>query len=271
MTLHFIHIGKTGGTALKRALRKANLAYWRDEDADSVHTTPYGPIKLHHHRFGILDLGPDDHAFFCLRDPADRFVSAFYSRLNKGQPRYYFEWNDGERQAFEAFPTPQRLAEALASEDAAERSLAQSVMREIRHMSHASRIVGSPAVLRSRLSQVVYVARQETLATDWEQLKDLLNFPSDAKLPASRKRAHRRDPSLDATLDPAAVAALRAWFRSDYRLLWYCDALRAWHGWGAGPPPQGGRRVRYEVERLRGAPALLPLPPAWIRRRIRVG
>jgi hypothetical protein len=271
MTLHFIHIGKTGGTALKGALRKGKLAYWRDEDAGSVTTTPYGPIRLHHHGFGMRDVAAEDHVFFCLRDPIERFVSAFYSRLHKGQPRYYFEWSDAERRAFEAFPTPQRLAQGLASDDADEQSLAKWAMGNIKHMGHASRVVGSPAQLRSRLPQVVYIARQETLATDWEQLKHLLRLPSEAELPASRKRAHRRDPSLDTTLDPMAVAALREWYRRDYRLLWYCDALRAWHGWGAGPPPQGGRRVRYELARLRGAPALLPLPPAWVRRRIRIG
>ena len=268
VTLHFVHIGKTGGTAIKRALRRAGLAYWRDDEAVNVPATPYGRIKLHHHGFRLSDVAPEDHVFFCLRDPIDRFLSAYYSRLYKGQPRYYFEWTAAERQAFEAFPSPQRLARALASEDAAERSLAHRAMRDIRHMNHVCRVVGTPSQLRSRVRQVVYVARQETLSTDWEQLKDLLQLPPDIDLPVSRKTAHRRDPSLDTTLDPRAIAALKDWYRGDYLLLRYCEALRAWHGWGATPPPHGERRMRHQLARIRGAPALLPRPPAWIRRQI---
>jgi hypothetical protein len=141
-------------------------------------------------------------------------------------------------------------------------------MRDIRHLDHACRVVGSPAQLRSRLGQVVYVARQETLSADWEQLKQVLELPAYLQLPVSRRTAHRRDPSLDATLDPQAIAALRAWYRGDYWLLRYCDALRAWHGWGASPPAQRPQRLLHQVARIRGAPAFLPPPPVWIRRRI---
>jgi choline-sulfatase len=267
-TLHFLHVGKTGGTAIKQALRRAGVAYWRDDEAVNVPATPYGRIRLHNHGLRLSDVAPEDRVFFCLRDPIDRFLSAFYSRLHKGQPRYYFEWTDAERQAFEAFPSPQRLARALASEDAAERSLAHRAMRDIRHMNHVCRVVGTPAQLRSRLGQVVYVARQETLSPDWEQLKHLLQLPPHIDLPVSRKSAHRRDPSLDATLDARAIAALKDWYRGDYLLLRYCDALRAWRGWGATPAPHGGPHIRHQLARIRGAPVLLPRPPAWIRRQI---
>ena len=265
MTLHFIHIGKTGGTAVKRGLRRAKVAYWNDEDAHQAHKTPYGPVQLHHHRFRMIDVPPEDFVFFTLRDPVDRFISAFYSRLNKGQPRYYYEWTNAERQAFEAFPTPQRLAGALASSDAQERSVAQSALRHIRHTRPMVRYV-TPRQIRSRLGHVVYVATQETLATDWEQLKSLLELPPGVELPTSKRGSHRRDPSLDTRLDPEALAALREWYRRDYDLLSYCDALRAWKGWGAGPRPEGVRRVRHELSRLRGLPAVLPSSTRITRR-----
>lgn len=258
MTVHFIHIGKTGGTAIKRGLRLVKFASSRarDEKPHEVRATPYGRIELHPHDFRMSDVPPEDFVFFCLRDPIERFVSAFYSRFNRGEPRYYVEWTDGERRAFEAFSTPQRLARALAGEDVHERALAQSALRNIRHMGPMVRFV-NPIQVRSRLGHVVYIARQETLATDWEQLKSLLQLPPDAKLPTGRKEAHRRLPSLDRNLDPDAVAALKQWYRRDYVLLKYCDALRAWNGWGAGPPPEGVQRLRYEVTRMRGLPAVV--------------
>jgi len=133
-----------------------------------------------------------------------------------------------------------------------------------------TRFVGTPTQLRSHASQVVYIARQETLASDWEQLKPLLRLPPDAKLPAGGARAHRRDPSLDTTLDPLATAALRSWYRRDYLLLRYCDALRAWNAWGAGLPPDGIGRLRHELERVRALPAFVPFR-FWIRRGLGVG
>ena len=269
MTLHFIHIGKTGGTAIKRGLRKDKLAYWAADDPEKAFETPYGRIQLHHHRFGLRDVPPEDHMFFCLRDPIDRFVSAFYSRMNKGQPRYYFEWTPAERLAFEAFPTPQRLAGALASDDVNDRAEAERAMRNIRHMRPMVRCVGTPTQLRSHLSQVVYVARQETLTTDWEQLKLLLRLPPDATLPSANVRAHRRDPSLDTDLDAVATAALRRWYRRDYMLLRYCDALRTWNGWGAGPPPEGVERLRHQLARMQGLRAFLPFR-IWIHRGLSV-
>lgn len=269
MTLHFIHIGKTGGTAVKRALRRARCAYWREEDAPNVLETPYGRIQLHHHGFGMRDVPAEDYAFFCLRDPIPRFLSAYYSRLNKGRPGHYREWTDAERRVFEAFPTPQRLAEALAGTDGDERSLARYALRTIRHMRPMTRSVGGPLQLRYRLGQVVYVARQETLDTDWEQLRSILLLPPAARLPKKPERAHRRDPSLDTSVGPDAVAALRRWYRRDYLLLMYCDALRAWKAWGTGPSPDGMRRLRYELRRVRGLPAVVPPPPAWLYRRLR--
>lgn len=258
MTVHFVHIGKTGGTAVKTALRRAGLAYWHDEDAATVPATPYGRIQLHRHRFRLRDVPPGDYAFFCVRDPIARFFSGFYSRLHKGQPRFYVEWSEQERIAFEAFPTPQRLAAALASDDAEERMRAHEAMRHIRHLGSLVKYLGTPRQLRARMGQILYIATQETLNSDWQQLKSVLELPPRLKLPAGPVRAHRRDPSLDKTLDDAAAEALRDWYRRDYRLLRYCELVRASRGWGPdAAPPEGVERLRHEVRRLR---ALLPPP-----------
>ena len=46
-----------------------------------------------------------------LRDPADRFVSGFYS-LRQGAPAHHM-WTPREAEAFEHFPTARRLARAI--------------------------------------------------------------------------------------------------------------------------------------------------------------
>ena len=267
MTVHFIHVAKTGGTAMKRALRKNGLAYWASDGPERAVETPFGRIELHHHRFRMRHVIPADYAFFCLRDPVARYFSAFHSRLNKGQPRYYFEWTDDERKAFETFPTPQSLATALASDDLEERAMAEWSMRHIRHLGFMERAVGSPQQLRRRRGQILYIARQETLEADWVQIKALFELPADVELPAGAAPAHRRDSASDLSLDGRSDRALRHWYARDYRLLEYCEHVRRSHGWVADRPAGLRQRLSDNLERLRSTAATRPRRSPTLHRR----
>jgi hypothetical protein len=235
MTVHFLHIGKTGGTAIKAALHGAGIGYFRPENAHKFQQTLYGGVQLHDHRFFLEHVPSGDYAVFFVRDPISRMVSGFQSRLHKGQPRYYKEWSPSERSAFEAFRTPEQLAHALVSDDPEERKLARRAMRRIFHLRFMQRFTGPPEHVRSRLDQILYIGRQETLDADWRQLRGLLGLPRGLKLPKDAVRAHRRDPSDQPRLDAVAVAALRDWYARDYRLVACCDAIRAARGWGVAP------------------------------------
>jgi hypothetical protein len=204
--------------------------------------TPYGAIQLHRHNFRMSELPANHYVFFCVRDPISRYFSGFYSRLNKGQPRYYREWTSSERAAFEAFPTPQRLAAALVSTDEDERRAAKAAMRGVQHLRLQQRNTGTPAEIRAHLGQIVYIGKQETLNSDWPQLKSILHLPQALQLPSDPVRAHRSDPSLDTALEEASVRALQAWYARDYDVLAYCDEIRAHRGWGNGPPEGPGFR-----------------------------
>lgn len=269
MTLHFIHIGKTGGSAVKWTLRRAQLAYWTDDEAPSVAETPYGRIQLHHHSFTLRDVPPGDHAFFFVRDPVARFVSGFMSRLNQGLPGHHVEWKTSERTLFEAFPTPHALADALGSSDADERERAELAMRTIVHLRFMDRTAGTPRELRGQLDRIVYIGRQETLDADFAQLGRLLDLPPDLRLPAGDRRAHRQPAAAaPCALADADVARLKDWYRRDYRLLSFCELIRAWRGWGVDP---AAGRLSRELRRLRGIPALVPPPPPAIRRHLPFG
>jgi sulfotransferase famil protein len=269
VTVHFLHIPKTGGTAIKWALRHAGFGYWRPDQADLVSETRHGPIWLHHHNVRLADVPPGEPVFFCVRDPVARFVSGFESRLNKGQPRYDVEWTAREREVFETFRTPQQLASALAGGPGRERRLARRAMT-IRHLAPYGLLLGGRREIRARLGQILYIARQETLARDWEQLKAILGLPAGLALPSDEVAAHRREPSSSAALDPEAIAVLRRWYHEDYRVLRYCELLRTWHGWGQGRQSATGMvRLRREATRLRGLPAILPPPPVAVTRRVR--
>jgi len=254
MTLHFVHIGKTGGSAIKYALRTSGWACGVHEylqKAPELPETPYGHVVLHKHVFRLRELEPEDYVFFSLRDPIARFVSGFYSRLRKGQPRLYVEWKPGERAAFERFSTPDELALGLASDDPDVRRVARRGMRKVKHLGHVSGYLGSEADLRAKLPRVVYIARQETLAEDWRQLKEVLGLPAGLKLPTDAVESHRSD-RPNAPLGERATEILREWYAEDYRLLDLCEAIRADNGWGVAdaeprirvPPPAPERRAQ---------------------------
>ena len=110
--LHFLHIGKTGGTAMKEALTPhAKSGDWL--------------IKLHGHNVTLENVPAGEGVIFFLRDPLTRYVSGFYSRQRQGHPRYFYPWSSDEKTAFERFATPNQLALALSDENVETRAAAQ--------------------------------------------------------------------------------------------------------------------------------------------------
>lgn len=216
MALHFLHIGKTGGTAIRHALRAAGPPQ-----------TPFGKVKPHRHRFKLRDVGDDEYAFFATRDPVSRFVSSFYSRLRQGRPHYDVEWTEPERQAFGRFTTPRALADALAGEGQ-DRARAEDAMRGIRHINRPHTWwLGDADHLRERRDRIVFIARQESLSADWEDLKRVLRLDPSLSLPTDPVTAHRGPEEEDRTLSPAGEEAVRAWYAADYAVLAVCEEIRA--------------------------------------------
>lgn len=212
MRVHFIHIGKTGGTAIKTAIRKAGKP-----------DTTYGPIELHKHGWTLRDLPPNEYAFFCVRDPIARYMSGFYSRLRKGRPRYNFEWTPGEEKAFGRFQDAAQLARALADDDPD----AIHAMKAIRHVNrHHHQAVGGQRFLAQNLDSVLFIARTETLTAEWPALKAAVGLPQELQLPTDPKRAHKSE-TVYPSLDRRSRKALMQWYAKDYKLLEFCDRVRA--------------------------------------------
>jgi Sulfotransferase family len=221
VAVHFVHVSKAGGTALRYAIRAARLT------AGGQLVSPWGEVWGHDHRFHFSDVGPDDKAVLALRDPVSRFLSSYYSRLRKGAPRYLIEWNKGERQSFEWFPTPQALVDALAEPSGELRERGEFAMRSIHHVNRPmTHWTGKPSYLRKHIDKVLYVARQETLDDDWERLKDLLDLPRGQMLPHDPVDAHRTEYDRDVEISEKGLAALRSWYADDYELLEIGEEVR---------------------------------------------
>ena len=204
--LHFLHIRKTGGTAVKHAL------------ADHLENEHY-TLQLHEHDTRLTDVPIGHGVILFLRDPVTLYVSGFNSRLRQGQPRYNSPWNDGERKAFEKFTSAEALAIALDDEDSSTQDSAREAMKAIRHVNQGYRYwLGSDSYIRLRLSDLFFIGYQETLADDFERLSASLRLSQSVVLPDDDVSAHR-NPHPPDVLTTRAQQNIRQWYKEDYAVL----------------------------------------------------
>lgn len=212
MPIHFIHVGKTGGTAVKFALGPYAEKY---------------DILLHPHATKLADLPMDRDFFFFIRNPVTRFVSSFNSRLRKGRPRYNFEWLPEEALAFRRFPTPNSLGEALSDDNAGTRLQAIEAMRGIQHVNTTyGEWFKSFEEIEERGDKLLLIGSKEEMELDFERMKRILKLPAEVQLPKNPVYAHITPPELDAHVSETAVANLEKWYARDMAFYEKCLALR---------------------------------------------
>lgn len=219
--VHFLHIGKTGGSAVRYALAP-HLS-----SGDHVMVIGGWTLYLHHHDTKLRDVPEGEKVVFFLRDPTTRFTSGFFSRLRQGRPKYVSPWSPAEAKAFAAFKLPNQLARALSSTEEGERERAREAMTVIEHVKSSYwDWLESEEYLRSRWPDVLFVGFQEQLAEDFEVLKGKLGLTSGVALPTDDLHAHRTPAHLDRTLDAEALKNLREWYKGDDRLIRWVRSLR---------------------------------------------
>jgi hypothetical protein len=214
--VHFLHVAKTGGTAIKAALAPSKLL--------KRVSTPTHTLYLRDHEIRLSDIPEGQSVIFGVRDPARRFVSGFYSRLRGGRKGRNID-DPRERAVFEQFKTPRDLARDLYSEDAARREAAQNAVNAILHTRvKLADWLGSPAELERRRNDILFVYQQEGLDQDFATLSRILSL-SQAALPTDDVAAHRLKGDWDTSLDDLARENLRKWYASDYEIIAACKRL----------------------------------------------
>jgi len=208
-TVTILHIGKTGGTAVKAALEP----YRRSGRYD---------LELAWHDAVLRDVPRGERVVFFLRDPVARFESGFDNQYRGATPRYEHDWTEAETIAFERFGTAAELALALGSTDVEERHAAEAAMRGIDHVRTSFwDWFEDEAYFRSRLNDVLLVGFQETLEADFAELRQRLGLPESMRLPSDEVTAHRR-PEPASPLPPEADALIRRWYAADYEFIRLC-------------------------------------------------
>jgi hypothetical protein len=205
---HFLHIGKTAGTAVKVALKHApGQARYR--------------VVLHTHGDHLDAIPETDHFFFCVRDPISRFVSGFLSRQRQGLPRFHIPWTEDEAEAFARFDSPVALAVSLSA-GGREQQHAETAMRTIYHVRDSYwKWFEEPDYLKRRSDNILWIGRQESL--DLRPLATRLELES-LELPADPRRANKTIHAKP-ELSELARQNLREWYAKDYEFLELCDVL----------------------------------------------
>lgn len=202
---HFLHIGKTGGTALKQALE----AHLHDGKYD---------IALHSHETKLQHVPMGEKVFFVLRHPVTRFVSGFYSRMRQGLPRYHYPWSEQEKHAFARFTTANELAEALSSCDVARRRDAQRAMSGIQHVRESVwHWFRKPDYFSSRAGDLLFVGFQESLDADFQVLTKLLELDGNIRLSTDCIEMHKTPAAFDRTVSELGRQNLLAHYANDVR------------------------------------------------------
>ena len=207
--VHFLHIGKTGGSAVRHALRE-------------VSGTDRHRFVMHPHQVTLADLPADEPVVVFVRGTVARFASGFRSRQRRGRPRYDVPWSAGEGRAFAEFHTPNELAEAISSTDAARSAAARDAMDTINHVRFAlTDWLGDPSTFAA-CDRPMFVGFQESLDHDFDVLRNVLGLPPTMVLPRDDVAAHRTPRDVDQTIGDTGAANLRAWYALDEQLLELC-------------------------------------------------
>lgn len=219
--VHFLHIGKTGGTAL-RSTFKAFL----DEPIEShCFTTQTHAVYFHGHEAVLRDIPEGEKVFFFLRDPISRFISGFYEIRKRELPQYQKSLNaeeKAEQEVFQLFPNANDLALGLSSSDQSIRTAAIDGMNTIGHLCSYMKWFDSSDYFLSRFSDVLFIGFQETLDNDFILLQKVLNLPSSAKLPDNNSKANKMPTQYSRNLDSVAIQNLMQWYEQDYLFLSLC-------------------------------------------------
>jgi hypothetical protein len=212
--VHCLHIGKTGGMSIKAALHQYK-------------STEKYRIHLKSHSFRLMDVPEGDKCVFVLRDPIQRFCSAFFFRFRESQPRLYQPWTFAEKQVFEQFSSPEDLAIALGSPEAELRNQAGLAMRTMFHLKTQYMYwLQDIEYINSRLQDIFFIGFQEQLNDDFERLKHKLKLPAEISLPVDDISSNK-NPSTQSyySLSPGAIENLKSWYEEDYQLFNYCRKI----------------------------------------------
>jgi len=221
--LLILHIGKTGGSALKDAVvpwLNWNRAFFiADREA-----WPSG-VKDQLWQGDVLRGCLARRFAFVVRAPLRRFVSSWVSRWRSDRPAWNNPWSRVEADVFRTFQSPDQVGCALSSENRSLRRAAVKAMQGVGHVRDTmlNYLGGSLSVVERCARSILFVGRLERIDEDWPKLARILDesyaWQVHPRPWMSRKHASPSTFNILAKLGPCAYGNLMEWYRMDYELL----------------------------------------------------
>jgi hypothetical protein len=117
------------------------------------------------------------------------------------------------------------MAVSLADKESKGHVLAVMAMENILHFKRYEKWYVDFEYFHTRSEDILFIGFQESLETDFNQLKSILKIPLAMALPTDDLNAHRNQKSADKRLDESAIAALKEWYSDDFRFIALCKEI----------------------------------------------
>lgn len=194
----FMHVGKTGGTSIN--------AFFHDCHNKGLRV----PIVLNHNwSFQMARARhPKAKIILVLRDPLERIVSGFNSRLREGRPLGH-PWNTEEAIAFGHFKSVEKFIAALSSDEAYEISAARFCFLSIGHIRRGYRyLLGDIEEVTEASVGPLYVRNIEEIEESIPEIIALLNPQNKDKI-LDLSTLHKASVSSSSFLDSIPEETLK--------------------------------------------------------------
>lgn len=207
-----LHIGKTAGTFFRDVIRSAPKLPKELNLLDHKHTMATT----------LRDFGATRKLVILFRNPVERFVSGFYSRLRQGRPTYNSIWSPSEAISFSYFRTPTELAESLFSSDERLKSAGTFAMSNIQHINRGYEFfLESAEALEAARSCIVICCDVNNLDEKLNSILKALNIHGPVDL--DRARVHRSEVSH--RLSEEAVESLKKYWAKEFVIFEKCREI----------------------------------------------
>jgi len=207
----FLHIGKTGGTSVRYAI---------EQTQKEGYATPV--IFGHDARMAnIVKENPSIRLSFTLRDPIERMVSSFNSRMRQSRPSYTAVWKPEEAIAYLWFPTVIDFFRARLSDQEREKSAGIFAEQAMGHVRRGYEYhFHSREFLEKKLKNIYFAGRLESLSADFHRYFEPCGVPEAVV----GKHAGVRHSGLDSTdlsldeIDDEMRARLKDLYKKEYEI-----------------------------------------------------